>query len=91
MEMFFPDVVLLDLMMPVMDGFTFLNLLRTDPRYQRLRVVVVTAKELTPEETRLLQLQTHHIFQKADAFGEELKQLLRTLLQAAAPKLPTPS
>jgi len=86
MEVFFPDVVLLDLMMPVMDGFTFLNVLRADPRYQRLRVVVVTAKELTPEETEQLRQQTQHVLPKAGAFGEELKQLLRELLQPAAPQ-----
>jgi CheY-like chemotaxis protein len=87
MEVFFPDVVLLDLMMPVMDGFTFLNVLRADPRYQRLRVVVVTAKELTPEETEQLRQQTQRVLPKAGAFGEELKQLLRELLQPAAPNL----
>ena len=80
------DLVLLDLMMPVMDGFTFLNMIRADPRYERLRVVVVTAKELTPEETEQLRQQTPHVLQKADAFGEELKRLLRTLLQAAPPR-----
>jgi CheY-like chemotaxis protein len=90
MEIFFPDVVLLDLMMPVMDGFSFLNVLRTNPRYQRVRVVVVTAKELTPEESEQLRQQTQHVLQKANAFGEDLKQLLRTLLKAKAPRLATP-
>lgn len=86
METFSPDLVLLDLMMPVMDGFTFLNVIRTNPRYQRLRVVVVTAKELTPEESEQLRQQTQHVLQKAAAFGDELKRLLRTLLQAAPPR-----
>ena len=90
MEIFFPDVVLLDLMMPVMDGFAFLNVLRADPRYHRLRVVVVTAKELTCEESEQLRQQTEHVLQKAGAFGEELKQLLRELLRAARPRLETP-
>jgi PAS domain S-box-containing protein len=90
METFFPDVVLLDLMMPVMDGFTFLNAVRADPRYQRLRVVVVTAKELTPAESEQLRQQTLHVLQKADAFGEDLKKLLRTLLQASSPRFATP-
>jgi CheY-like chemotaxis protein len=90
METFFPDVVLLDLMMPVMDGFTFLNVLRSEPRYQGLRVVVLTAKELTPEESEQLRQQSQHVLQKADAFGEELKQVLRRLLQTAPPRLATP-
>jgi len=90
MQAFFPDVVLLDLMMPVMDGFTFLNVLRAEPRYQRLRVVVVTAKELTPEESEQLRQQTQHVLPKAGAFGQELKQLLRTMLQTTASGLAQP-
>jgi hypothetical protein len=64
--------------------------LRSDPRYQGLRVVVLTAKELTPEESEQLRQQTQHVLQKADAFGEELKEVLRTLLQTAAPRVATP-
>lgn len=48
------DLVLLDLMMPVMDGFEFLARLRQDARYTEVPVVVVTAKDLTAEDRKRL-------------------------------------
>jgi CheY-like chemotaxis protein len=70
------DLILLDLVMPVIDGMTLLNLLRSDPRFQQLPVVVVTAKELTPEEKATLCRQTYGVFNKADMFGAKLRNLL---------------
>ncbi|MCA9710381.1 MAG: response regulator [Myxococcales bacterium] len=50
-----PDLVLLDLMMPVMDGFGVLEYIRGDPRLDQVPVVVVTAKDLTPEDRAMLR------------------------------------
>ncbi len=50
-----PDLVLLDLMMPVMDGFAVLEHMRGDPRLDGVPVVVVTAKDLTAEDRQMLQ------------------------------------
>ena len=44
-----PNVILLDLMMPEMDGFEFIANLRARPEWSDIPVVVITAKELTPE------------------------------------------
>lgn len=49
-----PDLILLDLMMPEMDGFEFLDALRGVPAWQRIPVVVLTAKDLSVEERRRL-------------------------------------
>ena len=44
-----PRLILLDLMMPVMDGFDFLTELRAQPEWQQIPVIVITAKDLTAE------------------------------------------
>ena len=49
-----PALILLDLMMPEMDGFEFLTELRNNPKWQFIPVVIITAKELTEEERMFL-------------------------------------
>ncbi len=85
MERYSPDVVLLDLLMPVMDGVTFLNALRADPRHQHLPVVVITAKDLTSRESELLRQETLAVLKKAGAFEDELKRLIHKLLTGPPP------
>lgn len=58
------DLVLLDLMMPDMNGFDALSALRADPKTASLPVVVVTAHELTPEDKRFLSDKVHYVLQK---------------------------
>jgi CheY-like chemotaxis protein len=74
------DLVLLDLMMPVMDGMKFLDALRAHPRHRHISVVVVTAKELTKEEISRLQCQTQAVLKKAETFEINLKHTLHRLL-----------
>jgi hypothetical protein len=45
-----PDLILLDLMMPEVDGFSLLDALKADPRWQAIPVIVVTARELSQAE-----------------------------------------
>jgi CheY-like chemotaxis protein len=79
-----PDLILLDLIMPVMDGMTFLDALRLHPRWQNIAVAVITSKDLTAEETQRLKQETLEVVPKAAVFNGELKQLLQRLLQRAA-------
>lgn len=67
-----PQIIILDLMMPVMDGFSFLEHLRGDPRFAQLPVVVTTAKELTREERVLLRGSVERLIQKGTHSGEAL-------------------
>jgi signal transduction histidine kinase/DNA-binding response OmpR family regulator len=53
-----PDLVLLDLMMPELDGFHFLERLREQPDWLNLPIVVLTAKDLTAEERAFLAERT---------------------------------
>ena len=59
-----PDLVLLDLMMPDMDGFEVIEHMREMPAAVHLPVIVVTAKELDAEEQDWLRARTRHCCQK---------------------------
>jgi len=76
-----PDLLILDLMMPEMDGFAVLDALKADPETAQIPVIVSTAKELTPGEKGRLQGQIHALMQKgdfmSDEFLEEVKSLIR--------------
>ena len=77
---FSPDLVILDLMMPVMDGMAFLDTIRADPRYRHLPVIIVTAKVLSTEQVRRLSAEAHSILKKADLLEADLKAVLQDLL-----------
>jgi PAS domain S-box-containing protein len=75
-----PDLVILDLMMPEVDGFEFLSRFRADERFVNVPVVVVTAKELTAKERDALEEVTSKIIQKAGRGpGELLAEVRRAL------------
>jgi CheY-like chemotaxis protein len=79
-----PDLILLDLMMPVLDGFAFMEHLRSSPEHAAIPVVVVTSKDLTEEErTRLTSaaarvVDTRH--HDKDVLLARLNEQLRALL-----------
>ncbi len=75
-----PDLVLLDLMMPVMAGGTFLVALRTDPRYASLPVVVVTAMDVDGEAVRRLEGAAQAVIQKGPALEQTLRDVLQKVL-----------
>ncbi len=60
-----PVLVLLDLMMPRMDGFEFLERVRQNPNYVDLPIVVLTAKELTDNERSYLAERTLLVLSKS--------------------------
>ncbi|MBY0524530.1 MAG: response regulator [Gemmataceae bacterium] len=80
---FTPDLVILDLMMPVMGGMEFLEALRRDARYLQLPVVVLTAKELTAQEQQQLNLSACDVLRKGDEIGATLQRLVRDLAPSA--------
>lgn len=61
-----PDVVVLDLMMPVLDGFGVLAAMRLDPVLSAIPVVVLSAKTLTDQERSFLTRATVRVFQKGE-------------------------
>jgi CheY-like chemotaxis protein len=59
-----PSLILLDLMMPEMDGFEFLNRIRGDDKFVDVPVVVLSAKDLTAEERAFLAERTLLVLNK---------------------------
>ncbi len=60
-----PDLIILDLMLPDVDGFSILETLQNDPHLQEVPVVVVSGKELSDDERENLQKHIHSIIKKA--------------------------
>lgn len=82
MENHVPDVILLDLMMPVMDGFQFVHALRATPAWKHIPVIVMTAKQLTVEDRELLEGAVERTLQKGLYSKEELLYEVRALVLA---------
>jgi len=77
-----PNVILLDLMMPEMDGFEFLMERHAHPEWDHIPVVVITAKELSPEDRARLNGSVEKILLKGLFTREELLQRVRELVHA---------
>jgi CheY-like chemotaxis protein len=69
-----PRLILLDLMMPVMDGFGFLAELRGRPEWQQIPVIVITAKDLTADDRDRLAGKVEAVLEKNAYTREELLQ-----------------
>jgi CheY-like chemotaxis protein len=67
-----PQVILLDLMMPEMDGFEFVEQLRQREEFRDIPVIVVTARELTAEDRQRLNGRVGQVMEKGGYSGEEL-------------------
>jgi PAS domain S-box-containing protein len=83
MEEAIPSVVLLDLMMPRLDGFGFLERLRARPAWRHVPVVVLTAMDLSEADRRLLRGTVEEVVQKGDTRGDDLLAELERLVRAA--------
>ena len=76
-----PGLILLDLMMPVMDGLTFLEHLRGEGRWDDVPVVVTTAKDLTPEERNQLAQSVTKVLSK---HAHSMDQILAEVRELAS-------
>ena len=81
-----PLIILLDLLMPEMDGFEFLEHLRSRPEWQDIPVIVVTAKQLTSGERQSLTEMTRQIIAKGQSAHVELAKAVRQVLAARTEK-----
>ena len=67
-----PALILLDLMMPEMDGFEFAETLRENKKWLDIPVVVITAKDLSKEDHKKLKGNVEAIMQKGSYTRDEL-------------------
>ena len=77
-----PGVILLDLMMPEMDGFEVVAEMRRYEAWQAIPIVVVTAKELTAEDRKRLNGYVERILEKGAYSRDTLLGEVRDLVAA---------
>jgi signal transduction histidine kinase/DNA-binding response OmpR family regulator len=77
-----PQLILLDLIMPELDGFGFLTELRKTQAWRTIPVVVITAMDLTPEDTARLNGGVDKVLQKGSFDLDRFKAEIRSLAQA---------
>ena len=75
-----PNLILLDLMMPEMDGFAVMDALQKNQDTCEIPIVVVTAKELTTQEKHRLHGRIHKLLQKGDFLSDDIQNEVRSLL-----------
>ena len=84
-----PDAMILDLMMPEVDGFEVLKSIRSESRTQSVPVLILTAKHITKEE--LSFLKSNHVYQliqKGDINKEGLLAAVARMVEPAPPLRP---
>ncbi len=81
-----PALILLDLMMPTMDGFEFLVELRRVEAWQSIPVVVLTSKDLTPGERDMLRGTVERVLQKGAYSRHALLKEVRKIVAQCARK-----
>ncbi len=76
--------MILDLLMPGMDGFEVLRRMRSDPHGNEIPVFILTAKDLSAEEMKALHEHAQGFLQKGTAWRAELKRQLRKAIPPTA-------
>ena len=74
-----PDVILLDIMMPVMDGLTFLEIIRQSPQWQAVPVILMTAMTDSKSMSKARQLGAKEYLVKASFTGAEMLDQVQRL------------
>jgi CheY-like chemotaxis protein len=79
-----PELILLDLMMPEMDGFDFIEELRRRKGWGSIPIAVITAQDITAEDRLRLSGYVEKILEKGAYSREELLREVRDLVLASA-------
>jgi CheY-like chemotaxis protein len=79
-----PDLIILDLMMPEMDGFAVVEALRADARTATIPIIVLTSKAMTADEKTVLNGRISHLARKGEFNRTDFLALVRGLCPAVA-------
>lgn len=79
-----PAAIILDLMMPEMDGFEFLDVVRKNPSWESVPVVVVTAKELTAADRERLLGSVEKVLHKGSLSSDAMLREIRRIVVSCA-------
>lgn len=75
------SLIILDLLMPEMDGFTFASKLRENPQWSEIPIVVTTVKDLSNEDEERLNGQVAKILEKGNFSQKKLLQEIQNVVQ----------
>jgi signal transduction histidine kinase/CheY-like chemotaxis protein len=76
-----PDMIILDLFMPGLNGFDLLEILKADPRLNKIPVLILTGADLTPEQQTQLSEFGKHLFTKGIVKENELLEIIKDSLE----------
>jgi signal transduction histidine kinase/DNA-binding response OmpR family regulator len=76
-----PDAIILDLMLPGMDGFEVVHRMSLNPEWRSIPVILLTARDLSHEERRALDIGAARIIQKGNVSRDELLAEVKTVLE----------
>jgi CheY-like chemotaxis protein len=75
-QRFKPDLIILDLMMPDVDGFQVVSALRNDPNTNQIPILIYTAKNITPDDRQRLRDNIQTIIRKGELSKEQFLDLV---------------
>ncbi len=76
-----PDLVILDLMMPEVDGFSVIDILNAQKETRHIPIIVITAKELTASEKTRLKGRIQALMLKGDFVSDELLEEVQSVIK----------
>ena len=75
------ELIILDLVMPVMDGFEFLKNIKKNKKYSKIPIIVVTSKDLSKEDYDMLKGDVIRIVQKGSYKSDEILQYVNKVIR----------
>jgi DNA-binding response OmpR family regulator len=79
-----PDVILLDLMLPKLDGYKVCRLLKFDERYKHIPIVILSARTQEGDQTLAHEMGANRFLTKPYEFAEILDHIQALLKESAA-------